>query len=154
MKENKDLGFLIPVLDNNQQSNDICITIAKLIYSRPKQQICIFNSYCEKIDTYNIPILHINQSKFFKGNIIVFDPHCLQLSSCFPLINEKYYYSQNIPWSNGASEYEQWKKLFNQPNLKVISANKYIHDIFNIVWSNSIGISETFDYETISKLIQ
>lgn len=153
MKENKDLGFLVPALDNNQSSNAIFSTVSGLIKSRPKQQICIFNSYCERIDTRNVPVVHINQAKFFNGNLIVFDLHCLQLSGLFPLINEVYYYAQNIPWSNNQSYYSQWKELFDRKNLKVISANKYIHDIYNIVWSNSIGISETFDYESINKFI-
>jgi hypothetical protein len=153
MKSNKDLGFLIPVLDNSQQSNNICNTITRLIGSRPKQQICIFNSYCEKIDTRNIPIVHINQAKFFDGDLIVFDLHCLELSNSFPLIQNTYYYAQNIPWSNNPAYYDQWKNLFNRPNIKIISSHKYIHDIYNIVWSNSLGISEAFDYETINKLI-
>jgi hypothetical protein len=153
MKQNKDLGFLIPVLDNNQSSNIICNTISRFIQSRPKQQICIFNSYSERINTNNIPIVHINQAKFFDGNLIVFDLHCLQLSNLFPLIREVYYYAQNIPWSNGQNNYAQWKELFDRKNLKIISANKHIHDIYNIVWSNSIGISETFNYETVNKFI-
>ena len=114
MKQNKDLGFLIPVLDNNQSSNIICNTISRFIQSRPKQQICIFNSYSERINTNNIPIVHINQAKFFDGNLIVFDLHCLQLSNLFPLIREVYYYAQNIPWSNGQNNYAQWKELFDR----------------------------------------
>lgn len=152
-KINKDIGFLIPALDNNSDANNICVTIAKLIYSRPKDQICIFNSYCEKIETYNIPILHVNQAKFFKGSIVVFDLPCLELSKSLPLLDNVYYYAKNIPWTNTTSYYDQWKNLFGKANTKVISASKYINDIYNIVWSNSIGISEAFDYETISNII-
>lgn len=153
MKEKKDIGFLIPVLENNKACDIICETISSLITNRPSQQICIFNSYCEKLNTNNIPIVHINQAKFFKGSLVVFDLHCLELSASFPLVSNIYYYAQNIPWSNNQSHYQQWKQLFDKDNLKVISANKYIYDIYNIVWSNSIGISEVFNYETISKLI-
>ena len=153
-KINKDIGFLMPVLDNNLESNNICITISKLIHARPNDQICIFNSHCEKIETYNIPVLHINQAKFFKGNLVVFDLQCLELSRSFPLLDNVYYYARNIPWTNTKSYYEQWKNLFSEPNTKVISANKYIDNIYNIVWSNSIGISETFDYGTISNIIR
>jgi hypothetical protein len=153
MKQNKDLGFLIPVLDNNQHSNIICNTVSGFIRSRPRQQVCIFNSYSERINTQHIPLVHINQAKFFDGDLIVFDLHCLQLSGSFPLINKIYYYAQNIPWSNNHSYYAQWKELFSKTNLSIISANKYIHDMYNIVWSNSVGISEAFDYETVNKLI-
>jgi len=153
MKRNNDLGFLMPILDNNQSCNLACNTISKLILTRPKKQICIFNSYSEKIQTYNIPILHINQAKFFRGDMVVFDLYCLELCGSFSLLENVYYYAQNIPWSNNQSLYRQWKKLFDKNNVKIIAANKYINDMYNIAWSNSIGISETFDYETINNLL-
>jgi hypothetical protein len=153
-KTNKDIGFLMPVVDNNFESNSICTTISKLIHARPNDQICIFNSYCEKIDTYNIPVLHVNQAKFFKGSLVVFDLQCLELSRSLPLLDNVYYYAKNIPWTNTKGYYEQWKNLFSKPNIKVISSNKYIDNIYNIVWSNSIGISENFDYDTISNIIR
>lgn len=148
-----DIGFVVVSLDNNYTSKTLCNTISSLIGNMPDRQICIFNSYCEKIDTQNIPIMHISQAKFFSGDLFLFDIPCLLLSKQFPLIKNKYFYAQNSPWSDIPESYSSWKELFGQDSLHIIAKNKYLFDLYNIAWNNAIGTSENFSYEQISQFI-
>jgi len=149
----KDIGFVIVSLDNNNTSTILCNTISTFIKNRPDRQISIFNSYCERLDTMNIPMLHISQAKFFNGDLVFFDIPCLLLSKQFPLINKKYFYAQNAPWTDIQESYSSWKQLFGQENLNIITKNKYLYDLYNIVWKNAIGTSENFSYEQINQLV-
>lgn len=150
---NNDIGFVVVSLDNNYTSKMLCSTISAFISNMANRQICIFNSYCEKIDTQNIPMLHISQAKFFNGDLVLFDIPCLLLSKQFPLIKKKYFYAQNSPWTDIPESYSSWKELFGQDNLNVIAKNKYLYDLYNIVWQNAIGTSENFSYEQVSQFI-
>lgn len=149
----RDIGFVIVSLDNNHTSTILCNTISSFIKNRRNRQISIFNSYCERIDTMSIPMLHISQAKFFDGDLVFFDIPCLLLSRHFPLVKNKYFYAQNAPWSEIPESYSSWKQLFEQENLNIIAKNKYLYDLYNIVWKNAIGTSENFSYEQISQLV-
>lgn len=150
-----DLGFILPVLDNTIEHNYICQTIKHLIIANPTKQICIFNDFCQKIDTMNIPLLSIEQGIYFHGNIFVFDILSLFIANSFVQKNNIYYYAEHIPWSkhNTDNNYQNWFDLFGNSSTKIISKNQFIHDIFNIAWNNSLGIAETFNYDKISKLL-
>lgn len=148
-----DLGFLIFSIENNRMFDEILLCIKKYIDNFPYKQVTIFNSVCEKIDTKNIPLLHIKQAKFFDGDIFVFDLIGLMLIKNFPNIKNKYYFASNIPWEQTDLTFTQWSEIFNQPNLNIIAHNKNIYNVFDITWKKPLGISETFNYESLSKIL-
>lgn len=151
----KDIGFFIPKLSNIQQHDVVLKTVRQFIDNHPYNQYVLFNSFYDKIETYNIPILHLSHAKFFYGDLFVFDFISLVIASHFPNISKLYYYAQNLPWSSsGETYYENWRKIFDLDHLNIISNNQYVDDVYNICWKKPIGISERFSYEELTKIIQ
>lgn len=149
-----DVGFILPVLENNNFIIEICRTILSLIDANKKTEFCIFNSYSELAGLNGVPILPISHAKYFKGDLFVFDISSLLIVKNFPSVNNIYYYAIDIAWTSSYSHYSEWEKIFSKNNIKIIANNKHIHDIYNIAWDNSIGISERFEYEEIKEFLQ
>jgi len=149
----KDLGFLIPTLQNDPVSNNILQTISSFINNRPFNQIVVFNSYCELIDSKNIPILNINQAKFFYGNIITFNEEDLFFATKLINANKLFYYAINIPWEKNRKPINYWKSLFMSDNIDIISSNQEIDDLYSIVWRKPVTMVENFDYDKLSEIL-
>ena len=151
---NNDIGFFICKLTNNPEHNKILNTINHFIENNPYQQYLVFNSFCENINTHNIPMLHLSHAKFFYGNLFVFDFISLILASKFPNIKNIYYYANNIPWNESMrSKYTDWEQIFDMDHLKIITTNQPLYDIYNIVWKKPAGISENFSYEELANIL-
>ena len=150
----KDIGFFIPKISNIPQHDVVLRTVKEFIDNHPYNQYVLFNSFYDKIETYNIPILHLSHAKLFYGDLFVFDFVSLVLASQFPNISNLYYYASNCPWVGATtSNYESWKKILELKHLNIITSNEYIDDIYNICWRKTAGISEQFNYEQLSKII-
>jgi len=148
-----DLGILCVKLENTTTSDLILRTAKSLIDNNPYSQICIFNSYSEVIDNHSVPILHISQAKFFKGNLIVFDIPSLILSKNFINLSKRFYYAHELPWTKYSQNFKYWSKIFECEDLEIIAKNQQLYDIYDICWKKPIGISEDFSYETIKGLV-
>jgi hypothetical protein len=152
--KNKNLGILLIKLNNNEVYDNIISTIDQLILNNPFSHISIFNSFSDKINTGNVPILHLSHAKFFDGDMVVFDIMGLLLTKNFPNINKRYFYTQDIPWmTDTKAYYTQWKGLFEHDNLEFIVQNQELYDIYEMIWKKPIGISENFNYEKINSFI-
>lgn len=149
----KNIGFLLTHIDNSITYNKLFEEISILIQKHPYHHICIFNSHCEKMNTMNIPLLHINQAKFFDGKLFVFDIPGLYLVKHFHLIKQKYFLAQDIPWIKTQDAYAKWKNILMQNNLEVIASNQYVNDIYSICWKKPISIMESISNENISQLL-
>jgi len=155
MHNTKDIGFLIPNLTNNTFCDNLLDTIKKFINNNPYDQTVIFNSSCDKIDTKNIPILHLSHSQFFYGKLFLFDLASVVLSQKFPNISKRYLYAQDIPWMNSPqTNYKYWLDIYNQNNLELIVPTENLCNIYEIAWKKPIGIVENFNYEQIKKIIR
>lgn len=148
-----DLGFFALTLENTLLHDNICKLINSYIESNKNRQIVIFNQYCEKINTYNIPILPISYSKYYSGDLVVFDIASLLIAINSIKAKNVYFYTHNIPWQESYSSYGDWKAIFDSKKLKVITQNKYLYDIYNLVWDNSLGICEEIIYEKFCKFV-
>ena len=101
-----------------------------------------------------MPILHISQAKFFRGDLVLFDIPSIILTETFTNINNRYLYAQDIPWSQEASiNYREWHSLYNQNNLNIIAGNSSLYDIYNICWKTPLGSVENFNYDRLSEII-
>lgn len=153
----KDVGYIILDLKANKQNNQIIDYANKSQSANCYKQDVIFSTNCDLIVAPQLPILHVSQSKFFYGNLFVFDINSILLTSQSPNIENRYFYAQDIPWAKSSDanrEYNYWYYLFNSSNLQIIAANQQIYDIYSICWKKPMGISETFDYETIQRFLQ
>jgi hypothetical protein len=148
-----DLGFIILSLEENPIHHQILYAIKQLIDKNPYKNICVFNHECYKIDTLNVPLLHIKQAKFFYGSLFIFDIVGLMLAKDFPNLYEKYFYAATIPWETNRGSYKQWKDIFDQDNLNIICQNQKIYDIYDMCWNKPLGIAENFNYDKIQQFI-
>jgi hypothetical protein len=154
MITNKDIGFILIKIDNSALYDNIFNTIQSFIQNNPYNQYVVFNSFCEKIDNSNIPILHLNQAKFFHGSLVLFDFVSIIISKKFPNIHKKYFYAQNIPWESiPKTQYAELSNFLIDDNLDIITKNQYVYDIYDICWKKPLGISENFDYESLQKIL-
>jgi hypothetical protein len=154
MNTKKDIGFVLVKMENNPFYDMVVNCIHSFIKNHPDNQYVIFNSFCEKIDTGIIPILHVSQSKFFYGDLFLFDFISLILTKNSPNINQKYFYAQDLPWeSSPQTPYNNISKFLIDDNTNIIAKNKYIFDIYDICWKKPIGTSENFDYESLKKIL-
>lgn len=149
----KDIGFFSINLQNLTIHDDLCNLVHSYIADSKNNQIVIFNQYCEKIDTQNIPIFPLSYSKFFQGDLVTFDIASLLIAVDSARANNIYYYTNTIPWQQSYNNYTDWKYIFKHPKLKIIAQNDFIHNIYNIVWENSLGICEDISYEKFCKFI-
>jgi len=148
----KDYGFLLIKID--QRYKGLINSISDIANHRPYDQTCIFNSNHIDLPVDDLPILHLNEMKYFFGNLFVFDIAGLILSQECPNIHNRYYYAVDAPWiDNTKAFYREWKNLFEQDNLEIIAQNKHVADIYEICWKKPILVTEEFSYDTISKII-
>jgi hypothetical protein len=154
MNHKNDIGFVVTELINDNNTDNILNCIKQYINNNPFDQIVIFNSFCDKIDTKNIPILHLSHAQFFSGKLVLFDLIGILLSKSFPNVTKKYFYATDIPWlSSPHTPYSEWVGLYSDPNLHLISSNKELYDIYQLMWKKPVGISEDFSYETIKNIL-
>lgn len=150
----QDIGFVLIKITNSPVNDAILSTIDKMSKEDPFRQYLVFNSYCESINTHNTPILHLNQSKFFFGDLVVFDIVSLLLTKNFPNIRKKYFYATDLPWTKSPeTSFNEWKMLLCDPQVDIIANNQFIADAYDICWKKPIGISENFSYEEVRNLI-
>lgn len=155
MSASTDIGFILTNIDNGPISEIIFDTINKFVLNNSYGQTIIFSSKCDKIDTKNIPILHISHAKFFSGSLVLIDVPSLVVTKNFTNYTKKYLYALDIPWANNPqASYSQWKLLFNDSDLNIIAANEHIYNLYEICWKKPLGIAENFDYEKLYSIIK
>jgi hypothetical protein len=154
MLKSPDIGFVSLKLTNTSFYENLLQTARQFIDNKPYDQIVVFNSFCDKIDTHSVPILHLNHAKFFNGNLILFDLASVLLTQSFTNIKKRFLYTKDTPWATSpTTKYTEWLKLYGSSNLDIIVPNHQLYDIYSICWKQPVGISENFHYEEIKNFI-
>lgn len=154
MPLNKDIGFLIFRLTNSVFCDRALECAKNISIHRPFDQVVVFNSFSDKINTSNIPILHLNHAKFFKGDLIIFDLMGIVMSQNFTNISKRYLYVTDMPWLNaGSTRYKEWSQVYMANNVEIIASNEKLFDIYKLLWKKPIGICEDLNYEKLQNLI-
>lgn len=124
------------------------------IYNTDKKyNLVFFNSY-NGSSNHAIPVLHLNQAKYFFGDIFVFDIISLFISSHFPNLKNLYYYANATPWLDDMNiGFNFWNKIFNNSKLQLITDNNNYH-IYEKLWKKPLLSTERFDHETIQQALQ
>ena len=142
-----DLGFFAITLENTDYHEMICRLISSFIDNHKDKQIVLFNQFFDKIDIKNIPIMPLSYSKYFDGDLIVFDLQSLIIANGSIKPQNVYYYASTVPWQMSYSPYKDWEYMFSNPKLKIITSSQYLFDIYNIVWNNAAGVCEELNYD-------
>ena len=150
---NKDLGFIIPSLINNEECNAICELINGLVENNKKYQFCIFNQYNELPDTRLVPLMPISHAKYFDGDLLTFDFPSLVMAINFPLTRNINYLTNSAPWSMSYNRYSSWKNIFNKQNLRIFTNSKEISEVYNIAWNIKAKIIKEINHESIYQIL-
>lgn len=149
-----DLGIILLTLENTRVYDSIFASIQNMIKENPYKQICIFNSKNNRIETGNVPILHLSQAKFFNGNLLIFDTLSLLFAKNFVSVNKIYFYVSDFLWTgNQYSSYYEVKDLFDTENLEFIARDEQTSDIYEICWKKPITISKDINYESLKQIL-
>lgn len=150
----EDTGFMLLKIVNNTTNDVVFNCVSKFITDNPYKQICVFNSSNDRVCKELVPIVHLNQAKFFHGNLVVFDTMSLLLAKNFPNIKNIFMYASNVFWSKDSySSYKNIESIFKISNLEFIASSQETYDIYQTCWKKPIGICENFNYEKLKKLI-
>lgn len=150
----RNIGFLLPKLDNQEKTSLIVREISLYIRHHRKDHVVIFSSDNQIIDNYNVPILHLNESKFFFGSLFLMDLPSVILSNSYPNITNRYFYVTSIPWEKNPNFlYKEWFGVYGSNNLNIITSNEDIYNIYAVCWKQPIKIMEKFDHERLSEII-
>lgn len=148
-----DVGFIIPNMYNDDQSNAICEIISSLISQNKKYQFCIFNQYNELINTKNVPLMPISHARYFTGDLVILDFPSLVMALNFPTTKNIYYFTNGMPWSTSYNAYGLWKKIFCNHKLKVFTNSDDITAIYNMLWNIKAQTIKEINYVTISSIL-
>lgn len=154
MRELPDIGVVLLNLDNSPVYSLILKNLSTMASKLPYSQVVVFSSSCTIADTQHVPVLHISHAKFFRGILIHIDVSGLIISQNFPNLTDRYLFAFDTPWVGQEVGYKQWKSLFIDSNLKIISANVSIDNIYNLCWKEPSGIAEDFNHERILDIIE
>lgn len=149
----KDLGIIATKLSNDEKSNQMASFCQEYLSHHPYNQVCFFNSFCDRLSHDNIPILHLSQAKFFYGNIIVTDIKDLELCLSFPNLYKILFFCSSIPWENEIRNYKEWENLFYNDKVQILAKNQRIYDLFKLLYKEPVIIMEGLDYEEIQKCL-
>lgn len=117
-------------------------------------QVLIFSSEYDRINTLNIPTMHLKDAYFFYGNLLLLDIIGCLVTQDFPNINKRYLYASDLYWTKSRPNiYKKWEKIIYHDNLDIIASNKTINDIYSVCWKDPVGIVENFNYEELHKII-
>jgi hypothetical protein len=151
----KDYGFILLKLEDGPIFDRVIKNIETIASHKPYDQVCIFNSSNDRIQTHTVPVLHLNQSKFFFGNLFLFDIKSAIITQSYPNIYKRYLYVTNVPWEqNLVGDYKEWKNVFDVDNLEIIAQNQHLADIYEICWKKPILVAEDFTYEQIKNILE
>lgn len=153
MKDCPDIGVILTNLDNNRLSDTILKSLSQIAEQMPYNQVIVFSSSCKTAYTQNIPVLHISHAKFFDGIIICTDVTGLILTENFTNTKQRYFFAYETPWVGKNVLYNQWKNIFANNNLEIISENVQIDNIYNLCWKQTAGIAEGFNHERLLNII-
>lgn len=154
MTINNDIGFIILKLTNHPIYDTLLENISTFVKNMPYDQVVIFNSFSDKINTSSIPILHISHAKFFNGTIIVFDLASIILTKNFTNIRKKILYTRDMPWVDSRNTpYGEWVNMYNDASLDIVANSHQLSDVYQICWKKPIGVAEDINYEQFKNFI-
>ena len=151
---NNDIGFVLIKLHNDPFHDIVLKAVKQIEQYNVYGQTIIFNSFSDRIDTYNLPILHLSQSQFFHGTLFIFDLPSIILTERFPNITRRILYTNTTPWSGSPqTSYREWESIYKQPSLDILCGSKVVHDAYDLCWKKPIGIAEDISYDKFKSFI-
>lgn len=153
-----DIGFYLINVDHSPKNDIIINTINNMIDDNPYDNIVLFNSRYDRIDSEKkFPIIHINQAKYFRGYLFLFDIKSAIITKTFPSPVKQILYVDTLGWVKDKTIPSLfWNGIYDNTDIALIAQNQEIHDILNLCWSEPIDTINDINhkelYNVISKL--
>ena len=149
-----NIGFFLPKLQGEKHTA-IIEHISTYISNNTDKQIVVFCSNTDVVFPWNVPVLHVNEAKYFDGSIVVFDILSALIIKNFKTQKNKYFWvGSAIPWSNNPSEsYQTFQNIFDDKDITFVVADQTIQDIYEICYDKPQHVFKEFNHENLQKLI-
>lgn len=153
-----DIGFYLINADHSEKCNAIIDTLNRMVENHPYDNIILFNNQYNRIDNEKkFPILHINQAKYFRGCLILFDIKSVVVTKSFPSPAKQLLYLDDIPWSkDGNTPVLFWHDIFLNPDISIIADSETTKDLLTLCWRAPTSvmpkINEKELYDSIIKI--
>lgn len=152
-----NIGFyLLDISNNNQKHQQILKSINALCESRPFDNIILFNNQFNTVDLdHKYYILHINQAKYFKGILFVFDIKSAMLTRTFPAPNKQVLLVDTMEWTEKRDiPYKFWYDIYANNNFELIAENKDMFDLCELCWKKPVSVVMNFQPKDIENVLQ
>lgn len=150
-----DIAFYITHADYSEQCNNIIDTINGMCSEHPYDNIVLFNSQYNRIDTNKrFPIIHLSQAKYFRGILLVFDIKSAMITKTFPSPQKQLLYVNNVAWTEDNSVPALfWQSIYANGSMSTIAQNQKIYDLLEICWAKPINIIDKINHKELYDVI-
>ena len=152
-----NIGFyLLDVEQNNSLHKTIINTINELYDIRPNDNIVLFNNKFAMVDpNQKYYILHINEAKYFKGILFVFDIKSAMLTKSFAAPSKQILLVDKAEWLQKKDiPYVFWEHIYNHENFELLTHNDYISTICENCWRKPLSNLKDLNGDQINAVLQ
>jgi len=152
-----NIGFYLLNIDgNNPYQTTILRSIDELCKLRPYDNIVLFNDRTNTVHhSLGHYILHINEAKYFKGKLFVFDPESLVLTKDFPAPSKQILVINEAHWAKDkAKPYGLWKSIYESANVELVTMNKDLKSLCSICWKDPLMSISGISGEQFNNVLQ
>jgi hypothetical protein len=137
-----DIGFYLNIADESDKVNRIIDTLNNISDKHPYDNVILFNGEYNRIDiNKKFPILHLNQAKYFRGILVVFDVSSAMITRSFPAPRHQILYVDEMFWSRDRTiPATFWGEIFDNDNISLLASNQEIYDVLSICWKQPKAI--------------
>lgn len=152
-----NIGFYLLDIDaSNIYHKQILESIDSLCKLRPSDEIVLFNDVTKTAHpNLGYYILHINEAKYFKGLLFVFDTKSLILTKTFPSPSKQIFIVNEADWVvNKTVNYNVWNSMYNNNNIELFTIGKSLNDLCEICWKKPLHNADILNGESINDVLQ
>lgn len=148
--------YILDIEQNNTRHQEILQAINNLCLLRPQDNIVIFNNNFNTIDIHQkYYLLPINQAKYFRGLLFLFDTENALLTKTFPGPDKQFIYIDKPIWSdNGNIPFTVWYSIYMDNRFELLVDSEYLYDLVTTCWKQPLSPSFNLTAENIDNVIR
>lgn len=152
-----NIGFYLLDIDiSNSYHNTILQTMRDLCKLLPYEEIVLFDNQSKVIhENTGYYVLHINEAKYFKGTLFVFDAKSLALTRHFPAPKKQIFVMNQADWTlNRTTPYNVWESIYMNDNVDLVTTNSDLNTLCKICWKDPISDINELNGATLRDVLQ
>ncbi len=152
-----NIGFyLLDVEQKNSKHQTILKAINKLYDIRPHDNIVLFNNKFSMVDPeQKYYTLHINEAKYFKGILFVFDIKSAMLTKSFAAPRKQLLLIDRPEWSEKRNiPYLFWQHIYNNEKFELLTSSDSMEKLCENCWRKPLYNLKDLNGEQINEVLQ